>query len=220
MNRGPARLALDFLTFPMRAFTLFYVDKCGLSSLASERYDYVSREVKGYCLDVGCGKHNRFVKEYLNGNGQGIDLFPYDGLTAENLVDDLTHFPFADEFFDDVTFIANLNHCPRSKRDIELLEAHRVLKPGGRIIVTMGNPLAEIAVHKLIWLYDRFFKADLDMDNQRGMDAEEEYFLTDSEIRERLSRAGFVNCKKKYFGTQWNLNHLFVAERRASPSGG
>jgi SAM-dependent methyltransferase len=213
MKRSATQRAVDFLTFPLRALTLFHDDKWGLSSLASERFDYVAREAAGYCLDIGCGRHNRFVNDYLDGNGRGIDLFPYEGLTAENLVEDLTHFPFADASFDAVTFIANLNHCPRSKRDIELREAFRVLNPGGKIIVTMGNPLAEILVHKVVWLYDRFFGANVDMDTERGMDEEEEYFLRDSEIRSRLNRAGFVHCRKKYFATQWGLNHLFVAER-------
>lgn len=216
-HRSRAQKLLDFLTFPLRACALFHEDKWGLSSLASERFDYVAREVHGYCLDVGCGRHSRFVNQYLQGNGRGIDLFPYEGLTAENLVEDLTQLPFADQAFDAVTFIANLNHCPRSKRDQELREAFRVLKPGGTIVVTMGNPVAEVAVHKLVWLYDRFFGTKLDMDSERGMEEEEEYFLTDAEIRARLSRAGFVNCRKKYFGTQWGLNHLFIAQR---PAGG
>jgi len=43
------------------------------------------------------------------------------------------------------------------------------------------------------------------------MDEEEEYYLTDSEIIKRLSLAGFKNISKKYFFTQWCLNHLFVA---------
>jgi SAM-dependent methyltransferase len=219
MKRGKSQRVLDFFTFPLRALTLFHDDRWGLSSLASERFDYVAGEVEGYCLDVGCGRHNRFVTEYLNGNGRGIDLFPYEGLTAENLVEDLTHLPFPDETFDGVTFIANINHCPRSKRDIELKEAFRVLKTGGRIVVTMGNPVAELLVHKLVWTYDRIFKSNLDMDTERGMDEEEEYYLTDSEIRGRLRLAGFVNCRKKYFATQWALNHLFIAERPAARSG-
>ncbi len=77
--RSPIQKAKDFITFPLRAVTLFVNDKWSLSSLKSERFDYVSREVKGYCLDVGCGRGNRFVKEYLKGNGLGIDVFEYEG---------------------------------------------------------------------------------------------------------------------------------------------
>jgi hypothetical protein len=46
------------------------------------------------------------------------------------------------------------------------------------------------------------------------MHEEEEYFLLDSEIRDRLHRAGFKDIRKKYFATQWTLNHLFVAWKR------
>ena len=67
----------DFITFPFRAVTLFYSDKWGLSCQATERYDYVSREILGSCLDIGCGPNNRFIKEFVNNNGIGIDVFTY-----------------------------------------------------------------------------------------------------------------------------------------------
>jgi SAM-dependent methyltransferase len=208
--RSRAQLAKDTLSFPLRAVTLFEDDRWGLSSLRTERFDYVAREVRGYCLDVGCGRHNLFVSRWLGGNGRGIDVFAYDGLGAEHLVDDLTVFPFADATFGTVTFIANLNHVPRSKRDAELAEALRVLRPGGNIVVTMGHPVAEVLVHKLVWLYDRLLGTRFDMDTERGMHEEEEYFLTDVEIVERLARAGFRDIAKKRFASQWGLNHLFV----------
>jgi SAM-dependent methyltransferase len=188
----------------------------GLSSLASERFDYAADEVEGRCLDVGCGHNNRFIRDYCNGNGNGIDIFPYAGLTAENLVESFDRFPFDDATFRTVTFIANLNHCPRDKRDLELREAYRVLVPAGRIIITMGNPLAELAVHQVVWLYDKLLGTRVDMDSERGMEEGEEYYLTDREIRARLARAGFVNTSKRYFGTQWRLNHLFVAQKPQS----
>jgi SAM-dependent methyltransferase len=150
MRRATTQRTTDFVTFPLRAVTLFHVDRFGLSSLASERFDYVAREVTGYCLDVGCGRHNRFVTEYLGGNGEGIDVFAYEGLSDDNVVSDLTHFPYDDNLFDSVTFIANLNHVPKPDRDPELAEAFRVLKPGGNIIVTTGHPVAEILVHKVV----------------------------------------------------------------------
>jgi SAM-dependent methyltransferase len=209
-KRSTRRKVLDFITFPVRAFSLFHNDKWGFSSLASERFDYAAREVRGYCLDVGCGRGNRFVNEFLNGVGKGIDVFPYPGLTSENIVEDLSHFPYEDSSFDSVTFIANINHIPRPQRETELREAYRVLRIGGNIIVTMGNPLAEILVHKVVWLYDRVFSTNYDMDSERGMSEEEDYYVTTSEVTKLLLKAGFKRLSRKYFLTQWGLNHLFV----------
>ncbi len=205
---------LDFVTFPIRAVTLFEEDRWGLSSLASERFNYVRKEALGYCLDVGCGRHNRFIAEYLKGNGKGIDVYPYEGLSEENILKDVSHFPFDDRSCDSVTFIANLNHIPKSLRDIELREAYRCLKNGGNIIVTMGNPAAEVLAHKTITLYDKIFGTHHDMDSERGMGGEEEHYLTAAEIIKRLENAGFISIKKKYFWTQWYLNALYVAWKR------
>src|SRR6185369_13633939 len=137
------------------------------------------------------GRHNRFIQRHRGGRGVGVDVFPYEGLGPDHLVADPTHLPFDDATFDTVTFIANLNHVPRSKRDAELAEAFRCLRPRGRIVVTMGNPVAELAVHKVVALYDRLLGTRLDVDTERGMDSEEEYYLLDSEIIARLTRAGF-----------------------------
>jgi ubiquinone/menaquinone biosynthesis C-methylase UbiE len=211
-GRSQVQKAKDFISFPIRAVFILGRDrdKWGLSALSSERFDYVAREVIGFCLDVGCGRNNRFIAEYLNGQGKGIDVFPYEGLSQENLVEDITHIPFPDASFESVTFIANINHISPPKRDTELAEAYRCLKPGGNVIVTMGNPVAEILVHKLIQLYGRILGTFESADLQRGMHPEEQYYLTDPEIIERLSRAGFGNITRKRFLTQWGLNHLFV----------
>ena len=209
-RRSAGRRVLDFLTFPARALVLFENDFGVLSSLASERYDYVSREVTGRCLDVGCGRFNRFIRDWRDGNGAGIDVHPYEGLSGENIAEDITRFRFDDATFDTVTFIANLNHVPRSLRDVELAEAQRCLKPAGRIVVTMGNPLAEILAHKVVATYDRLFGTRHDVDAERGMHEEEAYYLLDSEIVLRLTRAGFTDIRKKRFWTQWGLNHLLL----------
>jgi SAM-dependent methyltransferase len=212
-KRTAVKKILDFVFFPLRAITLFQQDKWGLSSLASERYYYAAEEVRGHCLDVGCGRFNRFVTEFLDGNGKGIDVFPYEGLTADHIVKDMSHFPFENGQFYSVTFLANINHVPRPMRDIELAESRRCLKPKGNIIVTMGNPLAEILVHKIVWLYDRYFGTNVDVDGQRGMRPEEQYYLLDGEIIDRLKKAGFVNIRKRFFFSQWCLNHMFIAEK-------
>jgi len=208
--RSRAGRALDFVTFPLRGVTLFEKDLWGLLSLESERYRYVAEEVRGRSLDVGC-RHNRFVTEFLGGEGVGIDVCPYEGLTPEQVLADPTRFPFDDASFDTVTFIACINHVPSSLRDAELAEAFRCLKGGGNVVVTMGNPVAEVIVHLLVRLYDRLLGTTVDMDGQRGMHEEEAFYLLDSEIRERLRRAGFVRVRKRYFVTEWWLNHMLIA---------
>ncbi len=52
-RRSRCKKLVDFLSFPLRAFVLIEEDKWGLSSLASERFVYVSEVVQGHCLDVG-----------------------------------------------------------------------------------------------------------------------------------------------------------------------
>lgn len=188
-------------------------DRWGLSSLRSERFDYVSRCVQGYCLDVGCGRYNTFIKEYIKGNGVGVDVYRYEGLSEKEILKDPSHFPFSNETFDTVTFIASLNHVQSSLRLKELKEAWRCLKPGGNILVTMGNPLAEILVHKLVAFYDRFLGTQFDVDHERGMHEEEAYYLTDREISTLLTKTGFQQLRKKYFFTQWGLNYFLEGKK-------
>lgn len=201
----------DFLTLPFRSLTIFEENKWGLTSIKDERFEYVASEVSGKCLDIGCGRGNLFVKKYLNGNGVGIDVYKYEGLEDENIVLDMTKLPFKDKSFDSVTFIADLNHVPKKDRDRELKEAYRCLKNGGNIIVTMPCAFAGILIHRFVHYYDKFFGTNYDVDTIRGMHKDEDFYLTDSEIIERLKKAKFVDIKKKYFLTQWGMNHMFVA---------
>lgn len=218
MKRTGIGQAIDFLTFPLRALLLHHEDAWGLSSMASERFNSVARHVRGHCLDVGCGPRNRFVTAHLEGRGEGVDTFAYEGLGEASILADPSTFPFGDASFATVTFIACINHIPAPLRDAELAEAFRVLEPGGNIVVTMGNPLAEILVHKLVAFYDRRLGTRLDVDGERGMAEGEEYYLHDREIVERLTRAGFERIAKRHILTQWGLNHLFVGWKTAEVS--
>lgn len=209
--RSKKQQLLDTILFPLRAVTLFEENKWGLTSLRNERFDHVARMVTGYCLDIGCGRNNTFIKKYCDNFGIGIDIYPYEGLTKKNIVKDLKKFPFKSNLFNSITFIANINHIPRNDRDKELSEAYRCLKNGGNIIVTMGHPLAEILVHKLVHTYDSLLNTKIDVDSERGMHEHENYYLTDKEIITRLQKARFIKIRKKYFLTQWGLNHMFIA---------
>jgi SAM-dependent methyltransferase len=209
-KRSVVQTMKDFFFFPLRAVWLFEEDRYGLSSLASERFYYVAGQVKGVCLDIGCGRNNRFIREFLDGQGIGIDVYPYEGLTEKDIVQDMTRLPWEESRFDTVTFIANINHIPRSIRQAEIVEACRILKPGGNMVVTMGNSLAEYLVHKLVACYDALLGTRFDMDGERGMDEEEEYSLSEQEIMRLMSGAGLGLIEKHYFVTQWGLNRMYV----------
>lgn len=216
-RRTRVQKAVDFVTFPVRAVMPFRageLSKWGLSSRAAERFDYAAREVIGYALDVGCGPYNRFVNEYLGGEGVGIDVFPYDGLAEDQVFSDLSRFPFENATFDSVTLIATLHHIPRSMREVELAEAHRVLRPGGNLIVTMATPLTEILVHRVTRLHARVFGNAYDIDLLREMHEEEEDFVAEGELVKQMLRAGFEEVQRKRFLTQWGLNRLFVGWKR------
>jgi len=201
----------DLITFPLRAICLFTVDKMGLSSLKSERFDYVAREVSGLCLDMGCGRRNTFVTKYLGGRGVGLDVFPYEGLVDSNVVPDPTQLSYQNNSFDTVTLIAVIHHIPKPIREKELSELWRVLK--GKIIITTPNPLAGFLVHRLVHLYHKLFKWSIDEDTDRHPTEEEGDFVGDREIRRLLRSVGFKEPKKKYFGTQWGLNHMWIARK-------
>ncbi len=209
LQRNIFQKTIDFITFPIRSLFITEHNKWGLTSLRNERYDYAAKEVLGYCLDIGCCRNNAFVKNYLGGNGIGVDNFPFDGLSDENIIEDLTKLPFKNETFNSVTFLANINHIPESERDEELFEAYRCLKTGGNIIIQTAIPWVSIVAHITAEYYDKIFRTNHHTDTEMGME-DDDYYVEEKEVIERLKKAGFKNIKKKNFTTQWWLNRLYV----------
>ncbi len=107
-------------------------------------------------LDVGCGFNYKFlstIEPYI-AHGTGID-FKVPEATTEKIkticavLDE--SLPFGDNSFDVVTMLAVLEHLDRPN-DI-CLEIARVLKPGGRLILTVpgkkAKPVLEFLAYKL-----------------------------------------------------------------------
>lgn len=212
--RSKRQQTIDFVTFPVRAILPVQESKWGLTSRPDERFDYAARMIHGRVLDIGCGRNNTFITRHADPGSVGIDVFAYEGLSEDQIVLDMTHLPYEDASFDTVTFIANLNHIPAGDRAAEIREAFRVLRPGGRIVATMGSRVTEVLVHRLVHFYDKVLGTSLDMDGERGMHEDEEFHLSDVEIRGLLADAGFAEIRKIRFTTQWGLNHMFIGTRR------
>lgn len=149
------------------------------------RIRVVLPHVDGHLLDVGCGA-NQLVKAC--GRGIGVDLHgsPYADVTVE----DAARLPFADSTFDTVTILAALNHIPNRRE--ALLEVHRVLKPGGRLAVTMIPPRVSEVWHRV--------RGESDHDQaDRDWAPGEVYGLTRASTRQLLADAGFRQIRQQGF---------------------
>lgn len=196
--RSVLRQAWDIVGLPFRfvAFPDDWNRRLGWSSLEEERLRAVLPQISGRLLDIGAGR-NTLCRLYGE-NSVGVDVFDFGG--GATIVKDTRRLPFPDASFDTVSFVACLNHIPYRLESLH--EAHRLLRPGGKIVATMINrALGEIG-HR-IWWYSE--------DKERGMLEGETGGLDVSEMWQLLEEAGFVESTLTRFC--YGLNGLFVATR-------
>jgi ubiquinone/menaquinone biosynthesis C-methylase UbiE len=184
-------------------------ERYGFTSLRAERMAMVLPALRARVLDIGAGD-NVLIKLYRNhaealgqSPGQaaasvGVDVVDWG--TDCVLIESSDQLPFPDASFDTITFVACINHIP--EREAALVEARRVLRPGGRVVLTMIGRLIGTAGHK-IWWYSE--------DKHRDIAAEELMGMDRSEIETLLRKAGFGRIAVSKFG--YGLNRLYVAER-------
>lgn len=203
----------DFLGAPLRMALLPDVtnEKLHLTSLRAERFSVLLPQIKGRLLDVGAGYnelcylYGRKLKKEGGAPGDvqencvGVDIFDWgSGCT---LIESSADLPFEDNSFDTISFVACINHIP--ERDDALKEAARVLRPGGRVLITMiGRFIGEVG-HR-IWWYSEDKHRDVDEEELMGMDPKE--------VTEMLESNGFdIELHQSFV---YGLNHLFVATPR------
>jgi SAM-dependent methyltransferase len=110
-------------------------------------------------LDFGCGYQAYFLNNIKNEilKGVGIDSDIEAHSINENI--ELVQFnyqarlPFEDNTFDKIFLLAVYEHIPLDKTIPLLLELKRILKPNGKIILTIptpnGKPVLEFMAYKL-----------------------------------------------------------------------
>lgn len=172
--------------------------------LANRRVRAVLPHVTGRLLDVGCGS-NRLVRHYAD--GIGVDVYPWPG--ADVIVGDTAKLQWGTESFDTVTIIAALNHIPN--REAVLNECRRVLRPGGRVVITMLTPGTSRIWH---WL-----RAPWDADQrERGMQTGEVYGFTPAQVVDLFGRAGFALVSEQRFMLGLNRVYIFRLADPAQPA--
>jgi SAM-dependent methyltransferase len=117
--------------------------------LRQRRLAHVAPYLEGPVLDIGCG--DCAAAPLVNGAYLGIDLDP-DPLTeskqvAERIQAVADALPFEDHSFNTVLAMAVLEHVPNPVAC--LAEARRVLRPGGKLVLTTPTPLGDRIHHTL-----------------------------------------------------------------------
>jgi len=200
----------DFVGAPLRMVALpdRQAEQLHLTSLRAERFSRVLPELSGRLLDVGAGDNvlvylyrrmaERLGVEQASADASvGVDIVDWGG--GCELVESSARLPFPNATFDTITYIACLNHIP--ERAEALVEARRLLRPGGRVVMTMiGRFLGRVG-HALWWYSE---------DKHRHVDHAEEMGLDPCEVIELFDRAGFRSVKVERF--TYRLNCLYVFE--------
>ncbi len=156
-------------------------------------------------VDIGCGHTPHLLnrlQHYIK-NGYGIDpliknqTFPTFKLLSQLLA---TKVPLATSMADFVTMAAVLEHLDEPAAILS--EAYRILKPGGKLLLTtpshLNKPLLE------------FLSFGLGLVSTREIGEHKRYFLK-QELVASIRRAGFKKIKHQYF--EFWLNNFIIAEK-------
>ncbi len=157
-------------------------------------------------LDVGCGKGELlFGLSSFLGSGAGIDqrltnrivgnIRLYGGRIDATL-------PFSDGSFDAVSLLAVLEHLENP--EAILGETRRVLRPGGRILITVPTVYAKPVLE--------FLAFRLGLVSREGV-ADHKRYYTRAILAGDLERAGFAIERIHYFELGFNL---FAAAEKPS----
>ena len=157
-------------------------------------------------LDVGCGFNYKFlstVEPYI-AHGTGVDFKVPEVKTEKIRTIPVTlndTLPFEDNFFDIVTMLAVLEHLDKPHEICS--EISRVLKPGGRLVLTVPGKRAKPVLEFLAYQLGIVNKAEIE-DHKKYYDL--------PELQDLVKAVGtFKIVKHVHF--QLGMNNFCVMEK-------
>lgn len=168
---------------------------------------YIQEIDRPICADIGCGFNGRFLFSIADkiGYGYGFDLRANNNKTKNieiiNNSDLDGRIPLADGTVDRVFLLAVLEHLDENAVIID--ESFRILKPGGKIILTtpttIAKPVLEFLSYRLHLISEESIR-------------EHKHYYTKNELQAILSRH---NCEcEVYKKFQICFNQLMVGKRK------
>jgi len=178
--------------------------------LAQRRMNKVKPYVSGNksVCDVGCGYRGRLLftfSEYFT-KGYGFDV-AVDTTLNNNKVTlqaaDLNqHIPLPDNSVDVVTSLAVLEHL--SDRTQHLREIYRILKPGGKSLLTTPTPRNKPLLEFLAFRLKVTDATEI---------ADHKCYLTGQDLRKILTEANFIDNNITTQTWQLGLNNFVIAQK-------
>jgi 2-polyprenyl-3-methyl-5-hydroxy-6-metoxy-1,4-benzoquinol methylase len=157
-------------------------------------------------LDIGCGwdaKFLRSVEAYVS-KGEGIDPRAPELRTQKLSTRRITvteSLPYDSETFDVVTMLAVLEHLSRPRAVI--VEIFRILKPGGRLVLTVPSNAAKPVLEFLAFRLGIVSAAEI---------RDHKCYYNKDLLRQVLSNTGLVMEDHRYF--QLGMNNFVVCAKQ------
>jgi len=162
----------------------------------------------GRILDIGCGSYPYFLSHTYFAEKFAVDQLEKPA-TVSNInwhsldLNSDPGLPFEDSYFDLVTMLAVVEHLAPNSLVTLFQEVHRVLRPGGRLIITTPAAWSDGLLHRMARL---------------GLVSEDEinehvYVYTLPLLGWYFGRAGFEMTKVKFGYFEFNLNLWATADR-------
>ncbi len=165
----------------------------------------------GRILDIGCGSFPYFLAHTSFQEKFAVDQLPMAKETAvQNQIEffslnlnEAPHLPFEDNFFSVVTLLAVVEHLNPTSMALLFQESHRVLKPGGSVILTTPAAWSDGLLK---------FMADINLVSAEEIH-EHAFAYTLPLIGWHFGQAGFEMTKVKFGYFEFMLNMWATAQK-------